>query len=151
MNLKSNEGIAVLRNTIMLLRISYLFPSKDEVNHPEKNVHIKFTLLTIFGSYFPIGILIHLIVNIKRKYLAHNDKSIFSALSHFRLLIIPFSKFSVPDFDGGSNKLCIWLKTDEFHWRNLSSNGVFKSDSPFTFSKGKSFLSHSLRSSEHVI
>lgn len=68
MNVEKIKEIAVLKNTIMFLRILLIFPSKEDINHPEKNIFMKYTILSIIGTFFPIGIAIHLITNMTSKY-----------------------------------------------------------------------------------
>lgn len=68
MDIEKVKKIEVMRNSIKFLRICSIFPTEYEINHPEKNVHIRYTMMNIVGSYFPIGIILHLINNIKSKY-----------------------------------------------------------------------------------
>lgn len=68
MNIENIKKLAVMKNTIMFLRICFIFPNKEEINQPEKNVFIKFSIIYIIGIYFPIGIALHVIFNIKSKY-----------------------------------------------------------------------------------
>lgn len=56
-----------MKNTIMFLRICFIFPNREEINQPEKNVFIKFTIIYIIGIYFPIGIALHVLMNIRSK------------------------------------------------------------------------------------
>lgn len=67
MDLKENPEIVVMRNSIKFLRICFIFPSEEEVENPEKNVFIKFTIMNILGSFYPLGVIFHLVINIKSK------------------------------------------------------------------------------------
>lgn len=71
MNIEKIRKIQVMRNSMKFLRICYLFPTEYEINDPEKNVYIRYTMMNVVGSYFPIGIMLHLINNIKSKYFVH--------------------------------------------------------------------------------
>lgn len=68
MDLQENENIVVMKNSIMLLRLTFLFPSDEEIKDPESNVFRKFRTMIIIGSYFPIGVILHVIKNIKSKF-----------------------------------------------------------------------------------
>lgn len=68
MDLREDSEIVVMKNSIRLLRLFFLFPNEEELKDPKKNVYIKFIIMNIIGSYFPIGIILHLIVNIKSKF-----------------------------------------------------------------------------------
>lgn len=67
MFLKDNAVISIMKNSIMFLRICFLFPSSEEIKNPGRNVFIKFTVMFLVSSYFPIGIILNLIKNIKSK------------------------------------------------------------------------------------
>lgn len=67
MDLKDNTNIAVNKNSIMFLRICFLFPNKEEIENPEKNVFIKFAFLNMLASYYPIGVILHLVINLRSK------------------------------------------------------------------------------------
>lgn len=75
MDIANIKEIAVLKNTITFLRICFIFPNKEEINQPEKNVFIKYTLMNVIGIYFPIGIAMHLIVNIASKFVLFYPKA----------------------------------------------------------------------------
>lgn len=68
MDLKDDGEIVVMKNSIMFLRLFFLFPSKEEIGNPEKNVFFKFTMMNIIASYFPMGIILHLVKNIRSKF-----------------------------------------------------------------------------------
>lgn len=59
--------IVVMKTTIKFLRICYLFPNDEEINQPEKNVFVKYTILTIIGALYPVGIAIHLLLKLRSK------------------------------------------------------------------------------------
>lgn len=67
MNTDDIKDILVMKNSIKFLRISFIFPDKEEINQPKKNVFIKFTIMYMIGIYFPIGIVLHMINGIKSK------------------------------------------------------------------------------------
>lgn len=67
MDLKENSEIIVMKKSIMFMRICFIFPSDEEIAHPEKNVFIKFTMLNILASFYPVGVFWHMVLNIKSK------------------------------------------------------------------------------------
>lgn len=68
MDLKDDEEIVIMGNSIMFLRLFFLFPSKEDIENPERNVFFKFTMMNILASYFPLGIFFHLFKNIRSKF-----------------------------------------------------------------------------------
>lgn len=68
MDAGDENDIIVMKYSIMFLRICFIFPSKREINQPEKYFFMKFTIIYIIAIYFPIGILLHMMTNIKSKY-----------------------------------------------------------------------------------
>lgn len=68
MNIDKIKKISVMKNSIMFLRMLYVFPNEKDMNQPNKNVSLKYTCIIIVGCYIPIGIMLHLINNIKSKY-----------------------------------------------------------------------------------
>lgn len=67
MNVEKIKKIAVMRRTIMFLRLSFIFPNDQEINQPDKNLFIKYTTLYLMGLCFPIGVLVHLLKKLKSK------------------------------------------------------------------------------------
>lgn len=67
MDLKENTEIVVMRNSITFLRICFLFPSKEEIENPTKNAFIKFMIMNMLASWYPLGIILHLVINIISK------------------------------------------------------------------------------------
>lgn len=67
MDLKENSEIIVMKKSIMFMRICLIFPSEEEIAHPEKNVFIKFTMMNILASLYPVGVFWHMVINIKSK------------------------------------------------------------------------------------
>lgn len=67
MNIENIKDIAIMKKTIMFLRICFIFPSKEEMNNPGNNVFIKFMIIYTIGIYLPIGIALHFIMNVRSK------------------------------------------------------------------------------------
>lgn len=59
----------VCENTIKFLKFSYILPKKVEVESQPKNHYLNiYAMITIFFSYVPIGVTLHMIYNIKREF-----------------------------------------------------------------------------------
>lgn len=86
MDFKENPDIVVMRNSITFLRICFLFPSKAELENPEKNVFTKFTIMYILASFYPLGVVLHLVINIKSKSEYNVNCDIFYSFFKLRIL-----------------------------------------------------------------
>lgn len=67
MNTDNIKELAVLKNTLRFLRICYLFPPENEINNPNYNVYKGYMGLCLITSYLPLGNIIHMVLNLKRK------------------------------------------------------------------------------------
>nr|CAI5820095.1 unnamed protein product [Callosobruchus analis] len=67
MNIQAVTKIRVLENSIRYFRMTFSFPSETEANSFSKRFFIKPLFLFVFASYFSIGAVLHMLVNIKRK------------------------------------------------------------------------------------
>lgn len=64
-----NNQIVVCENTMKVLKINLILPSRAEEESEKTGDHYfnNYAIMTIFFSYYPIGIVLHMIHNIKSK------------------------------------------------------------------------------------
>nr|CAH7718898.1 unnamed protein product [Callosobruchus chinensis] len=68
MNIQAITKIRVLENSISYFRMTFTFPSRREANNFSKKFFIKPLFMFAFASYFSIGAVLHMLVNIKRMF-----------------------------------------------------------------------------------
>lgn len=71
MSTEKVKEIIVLKNSLKVLRLCYLFPSKEEIENPEMNIYIKYILLNLAIVYLPVGTILHLTVAVLSEYFYH--------------------------------------------------------------------------------
>lgn len=71
MNIENIKKLAVLKNSRKYLSATLVFPSDDEIAKIENNEYFNrnFILGLILSMYYSVGIVIHMVINCKSKYL----------------------------------------------------------------------------------